>query len=126
MRPDDKSFFDDSSAGVLKALHWSPQGVQVPLYPSPQYAPVPVDAAKSHSNSNMAVVVVVDPFSSGRYLVAELLKRGTRLVAVQSSPTIPGFLSGALAPDREALQRGESSRFLAVFDHIDDEKHVDQ
>jgi len=79
----------------------------------------------SHSmDSHTPVVVVVDPFSSGKYLIAELLQRGERLVAVQSSQQLP-FFSAALKPDREALKRGESARFLAIFDHIDNEPSHD-
>lgn len=77
--------------------------------------------------ASAAVVVVVDPFSSARYLVAELLKRGERLVAVQSSPAIPPVASSAMYPDREALKTGKgSSRFLAIFDHVEDEGDVHQ
>lgn len=88
-------------------------------------APVPLVAADCGTDSNVAVVVVVDPFSSGRYLVSELLKRGERLVAVQSSPSLPPFLSAALLPDREALRMGQSGRFMAIFDHIDDDGDLD-
>lgn len=66
------------------------------------------------------VVVVVDPFSSGRYLVSELLNRGESLVAVQSSQSLPSFLTGGLDSDREALECGQKGRFLAIFDHTDD------
>jgi len=88
-------------------------------------APVPLVAADCGTDSNVAVVVVVDPFSSGRYLVSELLKRGERLVAVQSSSSLPPFLSAALLPDREALRMGQTGRFMAIFDHIDDDGDLD-
>lgn len=84
----------------------------------------PLIAPGQNKDSNTSVVVVVDPLSSGRYLVAELLKRGENLVAVQSSQNISAFLSKALEPDREALRSGKIGRFLGIFDHIDDEDVV--
>eukprot|EP00746_Dinoflagellata_sp_MGD_P157703 gnl/MRDRNA2_/MRDRNA2_86294_c0_seq1.p1 gnl/MRDRNA2_/MRDRNA2_86294_c0~~gnl/MRDRNA2_/MRDRNA2_86294_c0_seq1.p1 ORF type:complete len:520 (+),score=133.64 gnl/MRDRNA2_/MRDRNA2_86294_c0_seq1:64-1623(+) len=84
----------------------------------------PLIAPGQSKDSKTPVVVVVDPLSSGRYLVAELLKRGEHLVAVQSSQRLPGFLSKALEPDREALLTGKIGRFLGIFDHNDDEEEV--
>jgi len=86
--------------------------------------PLPLISAEHRKDSNTSVVVVVDPFSSGKYLIAELLKHGERLVAVQSSQQLP-FFSAALDPDREALRTGKSSRFLAIFDHVDDDCSAD-
>jgi biotin carboxylase len=81
----------------------------------------PTSGSSYHSlDAQTPVIVVVDPFSSGRYLIAELLNRGEQLVAVQSSQKLP-FFSAAIEPDREALRKGQSARFLAIFDHIDTE-----
>lgn len=99
---------------IMSTLSSFAQGQRVPLL------------APGHSrNSNTAVVLVVDPLSSGRYLVAELLKRGENLIAVQSSQKLPGFLSRGLEPDREALRTGKTGRFIGIFDHVDDEDAVE-
>ncbi|WP_414169774.1 ATP-grasp domain-containing protein [Streptoverticillium reticulum] len=62
--------------------------------------------------------VIVDAFSTGRYLPAALARRGVGCTHVQSSEAVPGFYlrtfpSGAFAPEDALVHRGDLDGLVA-------------
>eukprot|EP00744_Colponema_vietnamica_P007380 GILI01010628.1.p2 GENE.GILI01010628.1~~GILI01010628.1.p2 ORF type:complete len:459 (+),score=158.80 GILI01010628.1:94-1377(+) len=62
------------------------------------------------SEQKDSVLVIVDPFSSGRFLVDEALKKNYKIVAVQSSSKLSTYFSGSLKREKyvDLIVHGES------------------